>query len=323
MSRPTWIGSLSFGPVHVPVRLYSAVSPRSVQFHQLHDADGARIQQRRVCSADGEEVPYEHVVKGYELAPGRYVELTRGELEAFDPQSSRSIELEEFIDLADVDPLYFDNAYHLVPDKDSARPFALVVAALRQSGKAGLGRLVMHHRGRLAVVRPFGRGLALSTLHYADEVMSQDNLEELKWVAAQPPSHEVELALQWVRARSASFEPRRYHDVHRERLLAFIDKRARAQEERPPEARPEAAGARATVPAAHAVPEHGDLLRALEESLAALGRSRPAPANDEGREAPARGELRLRQEAARTGRERGPEAGRSQGEKGEGEPEPT
>ena len=306
MSRPTWVGSLSFGPVHVPVRLYSAVSPRSVQFHQLHDADGARIQQRRVCSADGEEVPYEHVVKGYELAPGRYVEVTRGELEAFDPQSSRSIELEEFVDLSEIDAVYFDNAYHLVPDRDSGRPFALVVEALRQSGKAGLGRLVMHHRGRLAVVRPYGRGLALSTLHYADEVVSQDSLEELDLVAAQPQAQEVELALQWVRARTADFEPRRYHDVHRERLLAFIDKRARAQERRPE--------------AAQAMPEQGDLLRALEESLAALGRGRPAPANDEGREQPARGELRLRQEAARTARK--PEDSGARREKGEGEPEP-
>jgi DNA end-binding protein Ku len=320
MSRPTWVGSLSFGPVHVPVRLYSAVNPRSVQFHQLHDADGARIQQRRVCSADGEEVSYEHVVKGYALEDGRYVAVTRGELEAFDPQSSRSIELEEFVDLADIDTVFFDNAYHLVPDKDSARPYALVVEALRQSGKAGLGRLVMHHRGRLAVVRPFGRGLALSTLHYADEVVSQDSLEELDLVGAQPPAQEVELALQWVRARSASFEPRRYHDVHRERLLAFIDKRARAQERR---AGVEVPG-RATVPAAHAVPEQGDLLRALEESLAALGRGRPVPANDEGREPPLSGELRLRQEAARTAREpRGPEAPRPRRKKGEGEPEPT
>lgn len=315
MSRPTWIGSLSFGPVHVPVRLYSAVSPRSVQFHQLHDADGARIQQRRVCSADGEEVAYEHVVKGYELAPGRFVTVTRGELEAFDPQSSRSIELEEFVDLADIDAVYFDNAYHLVPDKDSARPFALVVEALRQSGKAGLGRLVMHHRGRLAVVRPFGRGLALSTLHWADEVVSQDSLAELDLVAAQPRAREVELALEWVRSRTAAFEPRRYHDVHRERLLAFIDKRARAQE------RQEAAPGRATLPAAHAVPEQGDLLRALEESLAALSRGHAAPANDEAHEPPARGELRLRQEAARTTRERGPEDARSRREKGKGEPE--
>jgi DNA end-binding protein Ku len=317
MSRPTWVGSLSFGPVHVPVRLYSAVSPRSVRFHQLHDADGARIQQRRVCSADGEEVAYEHVVKGYELAPGRFVSVTRGELEAFDPQSSRSIELEEFVDLADIDAVYFDTAYHLVPDKDSARPFALVVEALRQSGKAGLGRLVMHHRGRLALVRPFGRGLALSTLHYADEVVSQDSLEELNLVAAQPQAREVELALEWVRSRSAAFEPRRYHDVHRERLLAFIDKRARAQERAPAAEAP----GRATVPAAHAVPEQGDLLRALEESLAALGRSRPAPANDEGREPPATGALRLRPQAARTARE--PEAPRSRPKKGEGEPEPT
>lgn len=314
MARPTWVGSLSFGLVHVPVRLYSAVSSRQVHFHLLHDADGARIQQRRVCSADGEEVPYAHVVKGYEVSPGRYVEVTHGELDAFDPPSSRAIELEEFVSLADIDTIFYDSTYHLVPEKGAERPYALVVAALRQSGRVGLGQLVMHHRGHLCVVRPFGRGLALSTLHYADELVSQDSLSELDLTGALPQAEEVRLAARLIQARAATFEPRRYRDVHRERLLAFLEKRAQAQS-RLPEVQVSAPVPK--VPAAHAVPERGDLLRALEESIAALGRERPARTGAEPRSLPSDGELRLRQEAARTARE----PKRPRGEPGAEEPD--
>lgn len=308
MSRPTWVGSLSFGLTHVPVRLYPAVNPRPVRFHQLHDADGARIQQKRVCSLDGEEVPYEHVVKGYELGPERYVEVTHGELEAFDPRSSQTIELEEFVELAQVDPVYFDGAFHLVPERGAERPYALVVEALRRSGRVGLGRLVMHHKGHLCLVRPLGRGLSLSTLNYAEDMVSQDSLEELDLAGALPTPHEVELALRQMEERTAAFEPRRYHDVHRERLLAFLDKRARAQERLPS----------VEVPTAHAEPERADLLRALEEGIAAL-RHRSMPPSAEVHALPSNGELRLRQAAARTAREKKP-APRTRRKKGEGEP---
>jgi DNA end-binding protein Ku len=314
MSRPVWVGSLSFGLVHVPVRLYAAVSPKQVQFHLLHDADGARIQQKRVCSADGEEVPYEHVVKGYELGPGRYVEVTRGELEAFDPRSSRTLELEEFVDLGDIDPVLFDQTYHLVPDREAERPYALVLEALRRSGKVGLGRLVMHHKGHLCLVRPFGRGLSVSTLHYADELIAQEHLEELERVGEAPSAEEVEMAMRLVSARVTNFEPRRYRDVHRERLLAFLERRARAQSRLP---QAEVSGARATVPAAHAVPERGDLLRALEESLATLGARRPVPTDIDVHALPVSGELRLRPEAARTVREGRSAGSRPRRKKGE------
>jgi DNA end-binding protein Ku len=293
MSRPVWVGSLSFGLVSVPVRLYSAISPRQVHFHLLHDADGARIQNKRVCSADGEEVPYEHVVKGYELGDGRYVAMTRGELEAFDPEASRAIELEDFVDPGDIDPLYHDTSYHLVPAEGAERAYELLVATLREAGRVGIGRFVMYQKGHLCAVRPHGRGLLLSTLHYAEEVVSQDSLSELALVGPRPHERELRAALSLVEARATDFDPRRYHDVHRERLLAFIQRRA-SKLPRPREAgeRPAHAGATAQ---AH---QDEDLLSALERSVAALRAGQPLPP-------PEQGALRLRpQAAAREVRER-------------------
>lgn len=277
MSRPVWTGSLDFGPLHVPVRLHGAVSPRKLHFHLLHDADGARIQQKRVCSADGEEVPYEHVVKGYEISPGRYVPLSRGELEALEPQARRSIHLEDFVELSEVDPLLLDTSYHVLPGEGAWRPYAALALALRASGRVGVGYFVLQQKGHLCAVRPYGRGLVLSTLHYADELVPQDSFPEFS--PRLPDEHEVESVLRLVQAHSTSFEPLRYHDLHRERLLSFIERRARS---------------RGVLPAAPV-----EVLRA------------PPRASEE-----ARGEVRVRQEAARAARERAPSSRKKKGDSG-------
>jgi DNA end-binding protein Ku len=297
MSRPCWVGSLSFGLVHVPVRLYAAVESKQVKFHLLHDEDGARIQQKRVCTADGEEVSYEHVVKGYELGPGRYVEVTRGELEAFDPKASRSIELEDFVELGSIDPVFFEATYHLVPEVGAERQYALLVTALHRSGRVGLGHLVMRHKGHLCVVRPFGRGLALSTLHYADELISQDALPELSVVGQRPSEQEVDMVMRLIDMQSTPFEPRRYHDAHRQRLLAFLERRGRAQakiaERVEPPALPEEP---------RAAEARMEVFRRVEEGIAALRQGRPERGRSE-RALPARGALRFRQQEAREARE--------------------
>lgn len=293
MSRPVWTGSLGFGHVHVPVRLYGAVSPRQVQFNLLHDADGARIQQKRVCSADGEEVPFEHVVKGYEIRPGRYVEVTRGELEAFDPQASRTVDLEDFIELSEIDPILFDTTYHVLPGENAWKPYATLAMALRASGRAGIGRLVMHLKGHLCVVWPHERGLVLSTLHYADEVIPQESFSEVSLPGPRPVEREVEAVLSAIEARTVGFEPQRYHDTYRERLLAFLDRRARALElrevprEAPPPEGAEAPRARRTGRAVARAPE------------AVQGEVR-----GEVSELSSRGSLRLRPQAAREARKK-------------------
>ncbi|HYH97363.1 Ku protein [Hyalangium sp.] len=298
MSRPCWVGSLSFGLVHVPVRLYPAVEPRQVKFHLLHEADGGRIRQKRVCSVDGKEVAYEHVVKGYELQPGQYVEVTRGELEAFDPKSSRAIELEDFVQLGEIDPGFYEATYHLVPEAGAERQYALLVAALGRSGRVGLGHLVMRHKGHLCVVRPFGRALALSTLYYAEEQVSQDTLPELAVLGPRPSEQEVDMVLRLIESQATAFEPRRYHDTHRERLLSFLARRARAQSK---VAEPVALPAAPPEPGAAA--ERAEAFRRIEEGIAALRRAGRGAVRVERRPAE-RGALRFRPQAAREVRAR-------------------
>ena len=133
MPRSIWRGAISFGLVNVPVKLYSAVSKKTVRFNQLHEADGARIQQKRVCSEDGEEVPYEQIVKGYEISPDHYVVITPEELEALDPKKTRTIDIEDFVDLDEIDPLYYEHPYYLVPDTGAAKAYKLLLEALKET----------------------------------------------------------------------------------------------------------------------------------------------------------------------------------------------
>lgn len=312
MSRPCWVGSLSFGLVHVPVRLYSAVEPHLVKFHQLHDTDGGRIHQKRVCSEDGQEVAFEHVVKGYELRPGHYVEVTAGELEAFDPKSSRSIELADFVKLEEIDPGFFEASYHLVPEVGAERQYALLVEALRRSGHVGLGHLIMRHRGHLCMVRPFGRGLSLSTLHYAEDQIAQDSLPELQVLGPRPSEQEVEMVLRLIESQSTPFEPRRYHDTHRQRLLAFLERRGRAQAKI---AEPVAS----TPGRASPVSERLEAFRRIEEGIAALRQGGRGAARAE-RRSEERGSLRFRAQAAREVRSRdgGAAEGAGASERGDG-----
>src|SRR3989442_14689011 len=177
MPRPIWSGSISFGLVNVPVKLFSATSPKEVRFHMLHDKDGGSIQQKRVCSIDGEEVSWEHIVKGFEISKGRYVTVTREELEAFNPRANKAIEIEDFVDLSQIDPIYYESPYSLVPDRGAAKPYALLVEAMKRSGKVGVARFVLRTKQYLCAVRPLGRALALSTMLYADEVVAIDDLE--------------------------------------------------------------------------------------------------------------------------------------------------
>ncbi|MFL5275722.1 MAG: Ku protein, partial [Myxococcales bacterium] len=179
MPRPIWSGSVSFGLVNVPVKLFSATSPKEIRFHMLHDKDGARIQQKRVCSAEEKEVPWEHIVKGFEISKGRYVSVSREELSAFDPKGSKSIDIEDFVDLSQIDPIFYESTYYLVPDRGATKPYALLVEAMKRTNRVGIARFVLRTKQYLAAVRPMKGALAISTMLYADEVVSQDDLEGL------------------------------------------------------------------------------------------------------------------------------------------------
>ena len=158
-----WMGTLNFGLVSMPVKLYSAVSNKSVHFNQLHAADNARIQQKRVCSADGEEVSFEEIVKGYELAPERYVVIEDAELAALAPEATRTIEIEDFVEIDEIDRIYFDQPYYVVPNRGGARSYKLLLQAMRETGKVAIARVVLRSRERLVAVHPREDVLMMTT----------------------------------------------------------------------------------------------------------------------------------------------------------------
>jgi DNA end-binding protein Ku len=230
MPRPIWSGSISFGLVNVPVKLFSATSPKEVRFHLLHDKDGGRIQQKRVCSIDGKEVPWEHITKGFEISRGRYVSVTKDELAALNPSATKTIEIEDFVDLTQIDPIYYQSTYYLVPDRGAARPYALLGEAMKRTGKVGVGRFVLRTKQYLAAVRPMGKALTISTMLYADEVVSQDELEGLPDSHGKPGERELKMAEQLIASLSGGFDVSKYRDEYREQLLALLEKKAEGEE---------------------------------------------------------------------------------------------
>ena len=255
MPRPIWTGSISFGLVNVPIRLVTATSDKDVRFNQLHANDGGRINQKRVCSVDGEEVPYEEIAKGYEMSPGQYVLIDPDELATLDPEASHTIDLEEFVDLEQIDPIYFERAYYLVPDKRAEKPYALLAEAMTRSKKVGLARFVMRTKQYLAALRAKDGVLVLSTMLYDDEVTPINKLEGVP-EGVELSDREVAMAEQLVQSLTTEFEPAKYHDEYRQRVLDLIQAKAEGQVIAAPPV---------TEPATPVV----DLMAALEASLAA------------------------------------------------------
>jgi DNA end-binding protein Ku len=270
-----WSGAISFGLVNVPVKLYSAVSRKTVRFHQLNGKTGTRIAQKRVDPTTGEEVNYEDLVKGYELTKERYVIITPEELEALDPEKSRTIDIEDFVDLADIDPVYYDHPYYLIPDKGSAKAYGLLLNAMRESGKVAIARVVLRTKENLVAIRPApGDVLMMETMIFADEVVPPDEIDDLPDAKDLKASErELAMAQQLIDSLSSDFEPEKYQDEYREKVLELIERKAAGEEIA---VQPEA-------PAPKKVP---DLMAALEASLAAVkgddgdeGKKKKAPAS--------------------------------------------
>src|ERR1700730_9463526 len=199
MARAIWTGAISFGLVNVPVKLYSATSPKSVRFHQLSSKTGARIRQKRVDPSTGDEVPFEDIVKGFDLSPDRYVLITPEELEALDPKATKTIDIEEFVDLSEIDPIYFDHAYYVAPSTGGAKAYRLLLDAMRESGKVALARIVLRSKQQLCALRPAGDVLTLSTMLFGDEVLAPDRLDELESVSdAEASDREMKMARQLI-----------------------------------------------------------------------------------------------------------------------------
>src|ERR687887_2608258 len=259
MPRAIWSGSISFGLLNVPVRLYSAVSRKNVSFRELRESDGSRIRHKRVAEADGEEVPYDEIVKGYEIAPEQYVVMTREELEELDPQKTKAIEIQDFVDLDEIDPIYFDHPYYLGPDKGAEKAYALLVKAMSDSKKVAVARFVLRNREYLAAIRPMSKVLTMATMRFADEVVQPEELEDvIPENGRKLERREVEMAQQLIESLSGDFDPEKYRDEYREELLELIERKARGEE---------VVEAVSEEPKPTKAP---DLMAALEESLAAV-----------------------------------------------------
>src|ERR687889_773186 len=180
MPRSIWSGAISFGLVNVPVKLYSSVSRKTVRFHQLNKETGHRIAQKRVDAVTNDEVPFEDIVKGYELGKDRYVVITPEELEALDPEKSRTIDIEDFVDLSEIDPVFYDHPYYLVPDKGAAKAYGLLLSAMQESDKVAVARVVLRSKEQLVAIRPAPGGvLMMETMIFADEVVDPGDIEDL------------------------------------------------------------------------------------------------------------------------------------------------
>jgi DNA end-binding protein Ku len=231
MPRAIWSGSISFGLVNIPVKLYSAVSRKSVRFNQLDSETGTRVRQKRVNADTGAEVPFDAIVKGYELGEGRYVTITDEELVSLDPQATRSIDLQEFVLQSDIDPVFYDAAYYLVPDPTARKAYTLLAQAMTEAGRVGLARFVMRTKRYLAAMRAVDGHLMLSTMVYADEINpaeSIDGLDDL--VDIDLTKAERAMAEQLIESLSADFDPAKYEDDYRNRVLELIDRKANGEE---------------------------------------------------------------------------------------------
>jgi len=230
MVRSIWTGSISFGLVNVPIRVVTAVRSKNVRFHQLHAKDKVRIQQKRICPKEEKEVPYEEIVKGYEIAPDEYVVVDPKELEALEPDASRAIDIEDFVDLNDIDPVYFDHTYYLVPDKRAGKTYDLLLDAMGRTAKVGLGRVVMRNKEYLVAIRARDGILIMETMYFHDEVETPDEvLAQVDHAPVKIQKKERDMATQLIEALSGPFEPERYGDTYRERVLAMIEKKAEGE----------------------------------------------------------------------------------------------
>jgi DNA end-binding protein Ku len=254
-----WTGTIGFGMVTVPVKLYSAVDRKTVRFHQLSGKTGVRVAQKRVDPSTGDEVPYGEIVKGYELAPDRYVVIEPGELETLEPKKTKTIEIEEFVDLSEIDPVYYDHPYYLAPGQGGLKPYKLLLEAMQETGKVAIARVVIRSKEQLVAVRPMGDVLGMATMLFADEVLSPDRLDEVEEAKeVKTTKRELEIAKQLVDSLAGDFKPDAFQDTYREQVLALIERKAQGK-------------AIAVQPSAEEVAAPApDLMSALKASLEAV-----------------------------------------------------
>jgi DNA end-binding protein Ku len=259
-SRPVWTGSISFGLVTIPVRLFTAIREKRLSFRSLHDQDQVPLKQKMVCPADGKEVHPEHVVKGFEIEKDRFVVVRQDELEAATPKATKAIEIQDFVNFDEIDPVYFDRPYYVVPKPEGIKPYQLLVKAMEKAGRVGIARVVMHTKEYLAALRPIDGALCLETMHFSDEVLTAKSVTPSDAKVdpkAKVDDRALKMAQQLIDSLTTRFDPGKYHDEYREKIMQLIEQKAAGEEI---VTRPESD---------EKTPRKGsDLMAALEASLA-------------------------------------------------------
>jgi DNA end-binding protein Ku len=252
MPRSLWNGTISVGLLNVPVKLYTATESKTVHFREVHQKDRAKIDHRRFCSKERQEVPYEQVVKGFEVSSGEYVVLEKDEVKAAAGSRAHVVDVEEFVDAAEIDPVFYDKTYYVGAGKDGDAPYRVLHEALKRTGRAGIGRFTFHDREYLVAIRARDDVLALHTLRFADEIVAAKDLDVPKPGKA-PSEREATMAAKLLETLHEDFEPERYQDEYRQAVLEMIERKAKGEEIEPAE-EPEPE-------------ESDDLMAALEASL--------------------------------------------------------
>jgi DNA end-binding protein Ku len=255
MARPVWTGSINFGLVSVHVKAHTAVRDHDVHFHQIDKKTSSRIRNRKVAAKDGHEVDSDDIQMGFEISEGRYVTFDKEELDDLRPESTRIVDVTDFVALADVDPVYYERTYWLSPDGDAAKqPYQLLRAAMEDRELVAVGTVVMRNKQSLTAIRPLDGALAMSTMHFADEVIPRKDVEEVPDRRTKPDPKMLGMATQIVDSLTSEWKPEQYHDTFTEELR----RRIKAKE----------AGEEITAePEAPAEPKTVDLMKALEASL--------------------------------------------------------
>src|SRR5688572_12062390 len=258
MPRPVWSGSISFGLVNVPVKAFTAVRSHDVHFHQLEKKTGARIRNQKISDKTGKPVDKDDIEMGFEIREGRYITFEKGEIDELRPESTKAVEVSDFVALDDIDPIYYDRTYWLAPaDKQSAEPYRLLLAAMEDRQRVGVGSVVMRNKQYLAAIRPLDGALAMSTMRFADEVVPRSDIEGVPSRRTKPEAKALKLATQIVDSLAGDWKPEQYHDTYAEELRKRIGRKDKGKD----------------VVEERAAPEGDakilDLMEALEQSVSA------------------------------------------------------
>ena len=228
MPRAMWKGAISFGLVSIPVRVYPATEEKSLKFNQLHDKDYGRIKYKRVCAKDGEEVPFEHIIKGYEYEKDKYVVLEDEDFEAVPLESSRAIDIIQFADIDEIDPIYFQKTYYLVPEETGIKAYSLLRQAMSEDGRVGIAKIAFREKEHLAALRFKDNAFVLETMFWPDEIRPAEFDELDKTVKVRP--QEVQMAKSLIENLTDEFNPQEFKDEYREALMEIVEKKVAGEE---------------------------------------------------------------------------------------------